>query len=1486
MRTAWLVAWYGGLLSAGVSAAASWSPKVSSNDMAHMPKVLRYFAGSSTVLYLDEQEGRVYMSKDDGAKWEKVAEKEVLPAIDIYMHPYDDTRAYIMSAEKSHLSTRDRGETWHKFESAGTPSHRQDMLTFHAGRPDEIILAIQECRGSSIWGARCRDNSYITKDNFRDKLEPLLESTATCAFGQGSKLLKDKVKDDNLIFCVEEDPDSKLRFPLNLRLSQSSDYFKTSKPVEVDGNEVRAVVGLGAIQSFIIVAARHKGTDELSLFVTDDGVVWDKGEFPTGHGKLEEDAYTILESRPYSIQVDVLSTRDSPSTLGSLYTSNSNGTYFTRKLEHTNRNQLGIVDFENIQGVEGVALANVVKNHEQVSKDHSVPRKVETKITFDDGASWQLLDSDEKEPLHLHSASHPHNIGRIFSSNVPGILLAIGNTGSELNSYHDGHLYMSDTAGAAWKQVLKGSHKYEWGDQGGVLVAVGDNRDGADKVSYSFDRGANWQELELPDTIHPRILTTVTDSSTAKFLLIGTPIKKDEKTGARTYTLDFSGYADRKCGKDDFEQFYARYDDKKQPTCLMGHKQFFQRKKADSKCYVGEAFEAPKEEEENCPCTDEDYECDYNFVRAEDGTCKPASESAIVPKGACGSDDKTFKGSSGYRLIPGNTCDRKKGVDKEETIERDCPGGGQPGGGGKNGDKPKPGEVATTTHSFDSSVRQYFYLERTKDSSGDDQTIVAQLNNGQIHITSNFGRTWTRVLPDEELVAVVSHEYFKDWIYLFTAGKKAFASKDRGQSFTEIKLPAPPNMMRIPLLDFHSTRSNWLIFTGQEGCESTTKRDCRPIAYYTENGGRSWHELLDYVQQCSYIGTTDVDANDNLIYCTTNLDKDDKPGSAMQLRSSIDYFSTSQTHFTNVLGYAVFEEFVVVAEIHEDDTLRMQVSVDGETFAEGHFPPRFRVELQQAYTVLDSVTKAIFLHVTTQDQPDREYGSLLKSNSNGTYFVTSLDAVNRDPDGYVDFEKMRGLEGVAIVNVVRNRAEVDEGASKALRTMMTHNDGGDWSYLAAPAKDSAGRSYDCRGSDCNLNLHGYTERVDVRDTYSSGSAIGILFGVGNVGPTLSAYKDGDTFMSTDGGIKWTEVRKGTYQWEFGDSGSIIVIVDDGKATDKLFYTLDAGDSWKEYKFSEKDVVVKDISTVPSDTSTQFLLFGETEKESLTFSVDFSSLRQRECVLKEGSSDDYYLWTPSHPSNEAECLFGHVSQYHRKKPNAECWVGTEEKPSLHSVLRNCTCTIYDFECDYNYQRANDGTCQLIPGLDPPDHSAICAKDENAVFYTEPTGYRRVPLTTCEGGKHFDQGINHPCPGKEKDFEKVRKKGASGFGLFLLIVLPFGFAGLAGLYAYRQLAHRRLGQIRLGDESFDSPLGGVGGGAGGFGQENPVLRFGVDAVSAVVAVTLAVPIVALSLWQAARRQFDRTTRYSSRSAFATNDYDRLGRSSLADDDFDDV
>ena len=229
--------------------------------------------------------------------------------------------------------------------------------------------------------------------------------------------------------------------------------------------------------------------------------------------------------------------------------------------------------------------------------------------------------------------------------------------------------------------------------------------------------------------------------------------------------------------------------------------------------------------------------------------------------------------------------------------------------------------------------------------------------------------------------------------------------------------------------------------------------------------------LSSYVRNCAWIHSDALlKTPEKLIFCEKYA-KEERPSDTnpMKLMSSKDFFRADETvHFEKVMGFATMEEFILAAEARDDSSLRLHASLDGEIFAEAKFPHSLKVDKQQAYTLLDSVTHAIFLHVTVNSIKEQEYGALIKSNSNGTSYVLSLNNVNRNEYGFVDFEKMQGLEGVAIVNIVANVDETNKGGRKKLKSMITHNDGGVWGFLHAPSKDSDGEDYKCDVKDVRL----------------------------------------------------------------------------------------------------------------------------------------------------------------------------------------------------------------------------------------------------------------------------------------------------------------------------------------------------------------------------------------------------------------------------------
>ena len=926
-------------------------------------------------------------------------------------------------------------------------------------------------------------------------------------------------------------------------------------------------------------------------------------------------------------------------------------------------------------------LVNVVKNWEDVENSRK-DKKVVSQISFDDGRTFTSLKAGDKD-LHLHSVTDMSNVGRVFSSAAPGLVLGVGNTGDHLKDYEEGDLWVSDDAGVKWKQALEDAHKYEFGDQGSVLVAIYDEGP-TDKIQYSLDHGTKWHEADLGEKVRAKVLTTVPDSTTLKFILVATT-GGGSKLKNLVISIDFNSLEKEKCDDKSFEKWYARLDEKGEPDCLMGHKQYYKRRTADADCVVKEKFKDPLPEFEPCKCTREDYECDYNFKGSDDGKkCVPAGV-LPVPKDVCKGEQEKFMGPSGWRLIPGNACESKGGPGLDQEQERECK---------ETKGAPVSGKISHEITPFKASdFGESFYFERTEKSTGDDETIIMRTSENKIYITKDHGKTWDHLLKDkkEEITAIYPNPYFNDWVFFLTNTKKVYYSKDRGVTIHDFEVEKEPNHDKLPVLSFHPNYDNWFIWTGAADCE--TEKGCHSDAFITRDRGGHWDDLLRYVRKCEFIKEEGRGESEQLVYCEQY--KDERLDQPLQLVSSEDWFAkTPDPIFTSVVDFATMSEFIIVAaKDHRDDkSLKVDTSIDGKTFADAEFPANFRVPVQRAYTVLDSSTHAVFLHVTVGSRQDFEYGSIVKSNSNGTSYVLSLDGVNRNRRGYVDFEKMLGLEGVALVNVVDNINAADEGQRKKLKTMITHNDGAEWAPLKAPRQDSEGHDFGCDVENvekCSLHLHSYTERKDPRETFSSPTAIGLMMGVGNVGEHLGKKVDEDTistFITRDGGIEWHAVKKGKFMWEYGDQGSIIVIVQEMVATDVIFYSLDEGRTWVVYKFTDSDMEIEKITTVPSDTSRNFLLWGRIASkgsEVSTVNLDFSGLEERskQCHFDSAnpaSTDhDYTLWSPQHPLSDGKCLFGHEAQYVRKKVDADCYNGPVIS-KLHGILQNCSCTRQDFE----------------------------------------------------------------------------------------------------------------------------------------------------------------------------------------------------------------
>ncbi|THH04806.1 hypothetical protein EW145_g5251 [Phellinidium pouzarii] len=1295
---------------------AQRDPEVAYTTFHNFPQRLFFFDDAPTAIYFDSSVGVVHVSQDEGKSWE-VADIPMGEAMMVIEHPINNRIAFVLTKHTTHYRTADRGKTWQTFEMPVPPSYVPFPLSFHSELSSYGYIMYQgtKCIKSTFgFGSICHDETYYTKDAFASSPELLLSETSRCQFAHSTKDFKHEAHHD-LIYCVAFDTTTSTggHALSSSRLFSSTDFFKKEKNI-VDlgiGKNARGVLALAIVSKFAVVALKDlAGNGDMLLYVSVDAQKWARARFPhQTSAQLRENAYTIVESTTHSLGVDVL--LHAQATLGTLFVSNSNGTFFVESLQDTNRNELGFVDFENIYGVEGVGIANIVANAQDV-QGRGAAKQLQSRITFDDGSSWRRLTPPNRDALdepigcdvsnaeacslHLHSVTSPHNFGRIFSSPAPGLALGVGSVGPYLKPYEQCDTFLSTDAGLHWSMASKEANKYEFGDQGSVMLLVNDE-DGVDEIRYTSDLGRTWKTLTLEYKMRARALTTIPDSTSQKFMLVGQLARKDQ-TGTGSFVvvyLDFAPTRSRQCNDNDFEIWTARSGDKHE--CIMGHKQWYRRRKPDADCYVGRKFEDPVEHEQNCPCTDEDYECDYNYIRNGD-TCVPAGPEPI-PGDVCRDSSGTYMGSSGFRLIPGNTSE------------------------------PEEGEIIHQIFEFESEIVQYAYFKQST-------TILVRLRDGTIWQSSNEGYTWAQPLPDKHFVVFYMHKYSHDRAYLITNSKTYYYTTDAGRGWNELQAPLVPNTFGQVSMHFHSTVSDYLIWVGNNDCEDHAEK-CHVEAYYSINHGRTWDFIEEYVRNCAWARDVELKIDSSQVICESYKEKRGN-------QYLFDYLE--QAH-----------------------SLDLQVSLDGKNFATGVFPPALRPS-NHAYTILESSTGSVFMHLTTSEFPSPYWGVIMKSNGNGTYFGVSIDYVNRNDHGYVDFEKMIGLDGIALINIVSNPNTASISGRKELQTRITHNDGGTWKPLLPQKIDSLGRPYECTSTSCALHIHGFTERFDTRATYSSPSVPGLLMAVGNVGETLAPYTESDTFLSRDAGFTWQEIQKDAHIWEFGDSGSILVLANDEEPTDHVLFSTDEGISWREYKFtSQERVRVRSIVTVPKDTSRRFILLGyyqQSPRSAVAIHLDFSSLTRKKCNLdlEQPINDDFELWSPAE-EREERCLFGRRTLYHRRIRNRNCYIDA------------------DFECEFNHIRNAAGDCVLAFGASPLPNDETCPYGED--YWYERTPYRKITYSSCEEGDRPDRGARHTCPGI---------KGHGFFFWLFVLFVPVTMAGLVGYWIYRRSGLAR-GTIRL-------------------------------------------------------------------------------------------
>jgi len=691
---------------------------------------------------------------------------------------------------------------------------------------------------------------------------------------------------------------------------------------------------------------------------------------------------------------------------------------------------------------------------------------------------------------------------------------------------------------------------------------------------------------------------------------------------------------------------------------------------------------------------------------------------------------------------------------------------------------------------FDSAVSDIQWL-------GDDQsTVLVQTNKGRLYRSTDKGSSWNDITDKlkqdadgDSPSAITVSQIVKspaDLNTVLVAGTQRthFISTNKGETWRRVRQTST-----IHTFLFHKSRPKWaLLSTWTQACESKGRKKgdedvpCMHMLYLTKDLGRTFALVTTYVVQFSW-GDSSQKQQDR-IYMTHFLKRQgDQPKLTMWSKDvQFSYSENAGRTLVPVVRkgnkFLVSHGFLFVAKLKDDasQTVNLMVSSNGgSSFEVAKLPQDID---EKSYTVLDTSEGAVMLHVNHGfTKGISGVGNLYISDKDGVRYTLSLQNNVRGSSGDCEFDRVLSLEGVYLANfrdaegtaggssigqkaeAAGEAEELEEANAKGtevdkrrtpksksksenvVRTVISFDKGGVWSYLKPPKVDSTGKKIDCPQDRCWLHLHGVTNFHNYAPFYSTENAVGIIMGTGNVGPYLRYETDQtNTYMSRDGGLTWAEVHKGAFIYEYGDHGGLVVMADDIKKTGQVVFSWNEGQSWYDFELSKYPVEVDNIVTEPNATSTKFLVYGTRGEAGVLYFLDFEALGQPICKglwAADSVSSDYETWTPSDGRGGDKCMLGKQVTYTRRKQTSECFNG--EKFERPVAKKSCECKEDNFECEMGFTRkVGSLECRFADDGSFPVPKTCTS---SSVFYM--TAHRKVIGDSCEGGwQPQPQAV--PCP----------------------------------------------------------------------------------------------------------------------------------------------
>jgi hypothetical protein len=657
---------------ASASASSSVQSDVSKNIIAS-PFLMRggvsdlkWLGNDARTVVMLSLEGVVYLSTDEGRTWK---DQNALLGMPTYVFrklikcKFHSTRLFIVGQGQTSLITKDAGKTWQQthteFELSAVSQNPTDgNLLLATAMTPKCSAQQQDADGechkklyvSRDWGTTWKTLAqYVVQADWLHKMGPEASALAgthtrqaTPAHAIVATIMKTRVGSQRFGSW-----DSEIDFV------RSDDFFQTESVLVVGGNRFLMT------ETYIFVAQvlRSRPNEVVLRLSRDGGVTFTDAQMPF---KLKQHAYTVLDTSEDQVFLHV-NHHDTGVQFGHVYISDAVGSKYALSLPNNAREPNGKCDFEKVQGLEGIYIANYVDNAQEIEHwdrdrlatddtmtDDSMIDKhlgerpepvLHTVITFDKGGVWNYIPrpafdakgapatcSKATCTLHLHGATS--RWGPFYSTkSATGLIMATGNVGAQLSDHEaEVNTYLSRDGGLEWFEVKKGSRIYEFGDHGGLIVMADDTKP-TDQVEYSWDEGLSWTVVKVGEELMVENIIVEPHSKSTRFLVYGMrdDAQLSNKGQGVVVALDFSNLHERQCkGHDQAGEATSDYehwtpsDGREGDHCLLGHTTQYTRRKRDSKCYNPINHERAFITQD-CKCSVLDYECDAGFTRHVNG---------------------------------------------------------------------------------------------------------------------------------------------------------------------------------------------------------------------------------------------------------------------------------------------------------------------------------------------------------------------------------------------------------------------------------------------------------------------------------------------------------------------------------------------------------------------------------------------------------------------------------------------------------------------------------------------------------------------------------------------------------------------------------------------------------------------------------------------------------------------------------------------------